>query len=387
MSTCVTISPIDVCLFRGNRLFGATSEHNETAMPPWPSVFSGAIRSRILADRGIDWTQFLKGTLKDAKVLKTVGTADAPGPLRLTWLALFSGGQAWFPLPADLTVFSDQDEGVIALEPLPRTAIAHFEAAFPLASIPVLRRQATSKPLFRWVNGAGLASHLKGQPVKAKHLIVPSKLWDTVDMLGIALAGDSRTADEGRIYTSEAVALLPGVSFIAGFDGHGDLLPVDGLVRLGGDGKSASIHPVTNEFDFSTLSVPITSEKFRVILSTPGVFPDGWMPPCVEIEQGDFLLRAKDFTARLVSAAVPSYQTISGWDVARQEPKSSMRMAPIGSVYWFETISGDTKKFVDMLRREGWWPLIANRLGGELTAAYAARRAEGFSNVWVGNWK
>ena len=111
------------------------------------------------------------------------------------------------------------------------------------------------------------------------------------------------------------------------------------------------------------------------------------MPPAVGSEQGEFLRQAKDFTPRLVSAAVPSYQTISGWDVARQEPKPSMRMVPIGSVYWFETISGDTTKFVDLLRRDGWWPLITNRLGGELTPAYAARRAEGFSNVWVGSWK
>ncbi len=385
MSSCITILPLDVCLFRSNRLFGATSEHNETTMPPWPSVFSGAIRSRILADRRIDWTQFLKGTLKDAQVLNTIGTADAPGPLRLTWLALFSGGQAWFPLPADLAVFSDED--VTALKPLTRSTIAPFKAAYPLDSIPVLRRQTSSKPLSRWVNGAGLASHLKGLPVKAKHLTAPSKLWDTVDMLGIALAGESRTADEGRLYTSEAVALLPGVSFIAGFDDHGGLLPADGLLRLGGDGKSASVHPVTKEFDVGIFAVPITGDKFRVILSTPGVFPDGWMPPCVGIEQGEFLLQAKDFTARLVSAAVPSYQTISGWDVARQEPKPSMRIVPIGSVYWFETISGDTTKFVDLLRRDGWWPLIANRLGGELTPAYAARRAEGFGNVWVGNWK
>jgi len=40
-----------------------------------------------------------------------------------------------------------------------------------------------------------------------------------------------------------------------------------------------------------------------------------------------------------------------------------------------------------LLRRDGWWPLIASQLGGELTKAYAARRAEGFGNVWVGNWK
>jgi CRISPR-associated protein Cmr3 len=49
MSAYVGFEPLDVLMPRGNRLFGG-GVHGESLMPPWPSVFSGALASRALAD-------------------------------------------------------------------------------------------------------------------------------------------------------------------------------------------------------------------------------------------------------------------------------------------------------------------------------------------------
>ena len=47
------IEPIDILFLRGNKLFGGAGEHGYSQMPPWPSVFSGAMASFILAENGL----------------------------------------------------------------------------------------------------------------------------------------------------------------------------------------------------------------------------------------------------------------------------------------------------------------------------------------------
>src|SRR5690625_7320166 len=52
------LDPVDILLFRGNRLFGEPGSHGDALVPPWPSVVAGALRSRMLVDEGIDLTRF-----------------------------------------------------------------------------------------------------------------------------------------------------------------------------------------------------------------------------------------------------------------------------------------------------------------------------------------
>ena len=61
MSTSVFIEPLDVLFLRGNKLFGDPGSFGEAMIPPWPSVAAGALRSRMLADAGIDLAAFARG--------------------------------------------------------------------------------------------------------------------------------------------------------------------------------------------------------------------------------------------------------------------------------------------------------------------------------------
>ena len=76
MSTSVFIEPLDVLLLRGNKLFGDPGSHGEALIPPWPSVAAGALRSRMLADAGIDLAAF--GDNKASH--PPIGKRDEPGP-------------------------------------------------------------------------------------------------------------------------------------------------------------------------------------------------------------------------------------------------------------------------------------------------------------------
>lgn len=68
-----------------------------------------------------------------------------------------------------------------------------------------------------WLTAAGMSAYLRGVALdRDRHLVPSAKLWQTDSRLGIALNPTRRSAEEGRIYTTETVALCRDVGFIAG---------------------------------------------------------------------------------------------------------------------------------------------------------------------------
>lgn len=183
------------------------------------------------------------------------------------------------------------------------------------------------------------------------------------------------------IYTTDTIALTPGTKIVVGVDGAEELLPKDGLLRLGGDGHAAKI---VKSREIAIPQVQNMGISFRVILSAPGIFEEGWLPPGVEKAEGRYLLRAKDFTAQLLALTAKRHEVISGWDLAQGKPKTAHRVVPAGSVYWFEQVEG-TKEGRDAWCKEvlqrGWWPSKER-----FSVEQRRRQSEGFNNVFLGSW-
>ena len=67
--------------------------------------------------------------------------------------------------------------------------------------------------------------------------------------------------------------------------------------------------------------------------------PGVWVHETARIDDGARLIAPAwigDERVRVVAAAVPRAQIVSGWDFAAGGPKASRRMAAAGSVYWVE---------------------------------------------------
>ena len=93
-------------------------------------------------------------------------------------------------------------------------------------------------------------------------------------------------------------------------------------------------------------------------------------------------------TARLVAASVNRADVISGWDLAKWSqvdesgrkkggPKPAQRVAPVGSVYWFDDFQGKTEA-LGKLVAEGLWAISSYPDRG--------RQAEGFNNILIAAW-
>ena len=389
------IAALDVLFPRGNKLFGDAGQHGEAQMPPWPSIAAGAIRSRMLADAGADFAAFAQGSpLRDASLRQAIGTPTAPGDFRIGWFSLARRGagtvEPVFALPSDLYA-TEKDDRIAYLAPQPvPTRFKVSAASESLEYLGVLRHAQREKPLGGlWLTGSGLAVYLGGEALsKQAHTVRTSDLWKTDARIGIALDPDKRSAAEGRLYTTEAVALgrverrdanlvSEDVGLVVTVHGAEGLVPKVGLVRFGGDGRGARLVEcilTRPEPDWERIG---KERRFRVILATPGLFERGWRPPDIEVD---------GVTAHLSAAAMSRAQVVSGWDIARWSrgepgPKPALRAAPAGSVYWFEAMDADEHKLVAALRK-----LVEQGFGCLSGYPDQVRLTEGFNNAMIGNW-
>jgi CRISPR-associated protein Cmr3 len=250
-----------------------------------------------------------------------------------------------------------------------------------------------------WLTEDGFSAYLAGDVPSASTLVSARDLWADDPRLGIAMDPGARTVAAGMLYTSTAIALRPGVSFVVSLAGGGDgIVPADGVLRLGGDGHGAAVAPWNPTTDCQTRSlrhVPRAGKRFKLVTASPCLFPAGWHP-CEGREEKRVLVRRSQHgeevaRARLVCAAVPRHEVVSGWDLARQLPKPAERVVPTGAVYWFEMEHGSLEDFAIILD-EGLWPLLrtatdGSSAGGADASSAAWRRAEGFNNAWLAEWK
>ena len=360
------IEPLDVLFLRGNQLFGEPGSYGEALMPPWPSVAAGALRTRILADDGIDLADFAAGRNAHPQL----GTPQAPGSFALQGFQVArqtpSGAELLMPLPADLVVSVEGDAPprVAALRP---TALHQsIASSSPLPLAPVLAQgEERSKPANGWwLTGSGWQRYLQGQSLSATDLIHTRDLWSFDERVGVGLDSATRSAADGKLFITRAIALKEGVGFavaVAGAD-----LPASGSLRLGGDGRAAAVRQTAitwPEPDYAAISA---AGRCRIVLTSPAIFAGGWALPGMDAAHR---IRLPGLTARVVAAAVSRADTVSGWDLAARSPKPAQKTAGTGSVYWLQELQA-TPDALRKLAERGLWSEPCED---------AARRAEGFN--------
>jgi len=389
MNAYYFVEPLDVLMARGNRNFGAGGEHAEALMPPWPSVFAGAFRSAILAKHSNVLSQFVAGGRPAGSLGRVLGTPAEPGSFRVTWVSLAhrrapAGMQEAresvlpvMPLPADLVVL--EESGIVPIIPRPRPEGIDVSGALPL--IATLRARKQEKPRAgRWLAEAAIREYLHGIRPSEGATLTTDKLFERETRLGIALDPHARTAADGALYTTEALSFSKDTGFLVGIDGAEDVLHDSGLLRLGGDGKGARYRRVDCAPGSPAIEGIGLDKRFRLVLSAPGVFSDGWLPGRVTKAGNEFRLQAPGFEARLACAAVPRYETVSGWDLANWRPKAAQRVAPTGSVYWFDQFKGDIGKLAEWVEGGLWGD------HEDMSNSDKSRRAEGFNRALLAAW-
>jgi CRISPR-associated protein Cmr3 len=417
MTNYYFVEPTDALFVRGNLAFGDSGEHGSGVMPPPPSLLAGAFRSAILGRDADALARFTgQGATGSPTLDRALGTLDPgtgritePGGFRIAWLTLagLTAGKGAlspepvFTLPADLIKL---ESGFAHLTPEAPNLVVADGRTLPLTAMLRTAKQTKPEAGF-YLREVGWRSHIAGNiPDQDIGGIKATDLYARDPRLGIGLNTDTRTAESGLIYTTEGHAFSPSrdptkrgqgakpfvaTGFLVGVEGAEGLLPEAGFLRLGGDGRGARYRKVTYQPQAQPLDAIAKTGRFRLILATPGLFsspppPGGqadarepaWLPTGVRPDGDQYRLSAAGCTARLVCAAVPRREVISGWDLFGWRPKDAHRVAPAGSVYWFEDFQGDPGKLA------GW---VSGGVWGDNPDT--TRRAEGFNLAWLATWK
>jgi len=376
MSTWRFVQPVDSLSLRGNKLFGSAGDFGESGFPPRPSVLAGALRSLLLAQAAEQIEGFAQGQrLRDKELDRILGIPADPGNFALRGVFPASKGSdgrvnLLLPMPADLLVFYE-GRNVRPLEPQALPAGIQVGTPGGLPQVAILRQPEAAKPEGGWLlKQAGVAAYLAGQPIQTEQLVKQSSLWAREPRVGIGLSRASRTAEDGKLFTVEhSVPRQPehgglAVGLAVEVDGAEERLPPSGFLRLGGDGRAAALAAMPAPAWPSPLDIIRRTGRFKLTLTTPGLFAEGWRPTLP-----DWL------AAQLVCAATPRFEVISGWDLAAWAPKVAERTVPAGAVYWFEDFTGDPGKLAEWVAG-GLWLHDSDRI----------RRAEGFNNALLAAW-
>jgi CRISPR-associated protein Cmr3 len=368
------IEPNDVLMFRDGRPFAGGDDHfARGTFPPSPATIYGALRSHILSHHWSEFDKFKNDQRQiPENVKKEIGTPDELGSLALCQFTLAikngNGVEQMFPMPKDVVMEKGSSpcpslakRGISEKEELYILNPTSFSGSKTITDIPqgLSNMWHPSEKAMEAASGF-LSSKEMGEYLLGKspsERTPPDKLFDTEERTGIQKSRKTRSVETGRLYSVEYFRLSEKVGFVIEV-GNTKLLPESGILRLGGDNRSARYSKAS--WDWDEILVKSVEEKiaetnsFKLVLTTPAIFKKGWLPEGIDsnTRQGQI----SGVKVKLIGACVGKPVGIGGYDFVKNHPKVMKKAVPAGSVYYFELMEGDT----DSLFKNVWLKSISD---------------------------
>ncbi|HDM76864.1 MAG TPA: hypothetical protein ENG51_10390, partial [Deltaproteobacteria bacterium] len=190
----------------------------------------------------------------------------------------------------------------------------------------------------RWISLTGLKKYLNQESISSKDLTKPLQLYEPEPKSGIARNRKTKTSEIGKLYRVDHYRYRDGVSIITIISGTAENL--NGIFTLGGERRTAIVREIETD-PLENFALPQVNNRFLVYLMTPAIFRNGWYP-----ERIISLLEKEGINLQLISAYIPNYIVISGWDIQKRAPKTLYRAVPEGSIYVFEVKKGNAQDAV-----------------------------------------
>jgi len=345
----IFVEPNDVLIFRDGRAFSAGDDHLASGVfPPSPSSFYGALRSALLSQHGarLDGRSFEVAE----KIQAIVGSPDAFGSLMIQHFSLArkrnDGIELLFHLPSDVVVVEgDSKREFKRLYPTSFDSLV--KANLPIDALQLLwnKHSESDRLEFKrlYVTHQGLQQYLDGNI--PGDTISQEELFTVENRTGIGIEKRKKAVETGKLYAVEFVRMNRNVGFAVRLNINSELTDT-GLLRLGGEAKSACYF--TSGFpsfaDESIKSKVAMHKTFRLVLITPAVFDNGWLPDGLDADgRGKF----GNCTVQLTAAAISRYVIVGGWDIIKGKPKQAWRAVPPGSVYFLKLLDGDVNSLFE----------------------------------------
>ena len=332
----IQIDPLDTLFFRDGKPFTMGEDTWASSIfPPYPSVMHGALRSAYFSNH-ID------------ELGKAAKWDDPTSNLKIKgvyFLVGSEGGNIHLPLPNDCVQKRGDDDNVVSI--LQMAELADVKSSCPtqyvIKSELIEKVESVSGGL---INTTSLRKYLECTNDSFTRIL---KITDKVlaePKIGIGISNKTGTAEEGMLYRV-GMNRLDGLSLLIDFGGLDDL-PEEGMMKLGGEGKAVCYKrskPVNFSIDYSKAG----GNRFKLYLSTPAIFKNGWLPGWMN--ENDLTGKYKGLKLKLLTASIGKTISIGGFDMKARKPKPMRKAVPAGSVYYFEIVEGNLQKAFEIFNQ------------------------------------
>lgn len=330
----IFIEPADVWMFRDNKPF--TAQQNFVArsiFPPTPMTMQGVVRSYYLERTGADWSNLSSKN-------SMIGDSTSLGQLHLSgpFVARRQNGSVkrLFKAPLDLLRSKDAPHTFRLLSPGDSRT---FDTEPPFDDWrPLTGGGEGFKEAEGWLTEAQFKQYLTGNIQNLGDLLCDHAVFQKEERVGLGLNRTSRANEQGMFYHAEFIRLVKDVGLLLRVEPDNWFVPSAGLIEIGGESRSGR-YEIVNAPD--SLKEP-TGKNVRIALLTPAYFSNGYQP-AKDTDWSRWLGKG----AKLVSVVLGKSHPISGWDIARNEPKPLRHFVPAGSVFYFENAAPTDQPFTE----------------------------------------
>jgi CRISPR-associated protein Cmr3 len=336
----IRIDPLDTLFFRDGKPFSMGEETwGNCIFPPSPSVIYGALRTAYFSNH-ID-------------LLEKANTENDPTSnlvIRGIYFLdnLENNNIMYLPLPLDLVQKKDVEqefENEVHL-----LSLVELKLKSSCLTSYVLKGNQGVENVDDGLISGGLMREFLSCNRKSFSILRLSSRVITEPKIGIGLSEETHTADESKIYRV-GMKRLNNLSLLVEFEGLN--IPENGILKLGGEGKAASYRKISDQSmdcDLHDDELDENTKKFKLCLSTPAIFHQGWLPSWIDINSLEGKYKNSKF--KLVTASVGKYQNFGGFDLKQKKPKPMWKVTPAGSVYYFKIIEGNFKEIFSLFNRQ-----------------------------------
>ncbi|MEY4935576.1 MAG: hypothetical protein RIS64_1935 [Bacteroidota bacterium] len=350
------LTAADTLFFRDGRPFTMGEDLSAEMMPfpPAPSVLFGAVCSAFLSQNP---------TILNSLQFKNIWLKD-------------SGNAMLLPLPKDLVVPKNADKQAYKAELLQLEPKPTFSSMDDADSHFLVRAKGKNEKVEEGsflITAFGLKNYLTEPRQKTPFSCLDLSNYLTKETkLGIGRNNDTRISTDGLLYRTglQRPEVWSGKTLSIAIQVAG--LPetvAATAIQLGGEKKIGWLSINQHSLD---IKLPyLTSCQFKIYLSTPALFKEGWYPKTFFQNLG----------LKLLTVVMDKPLNIGGWDVANGQPKPMLKAVPAGTVYYVEATT------IEMARD------AAKKIHGEAISDYEYRyksvvldsRKQGFGIAFIGN--
>jgi len=327
----VEIEAMDTLFFRDGKPFSMGEETwADGIFPPYPSTIYGALRACYFANN----IEELKKANEDN---------DPTNQLKIKNVVFKDSGDFLFPIPLDLV--KEKKKGNNSKDIIFSLTLTNFTGDF-YSNYPALSNILTAQTKAENIGAALLPKlifedYLRGNTDEMSFLPLDSYVKNE-PKIGIGRSNETLSCEEGKLYRVD-MKRLNDLKLVVEFEGLE--MPEAGCLQLGGEGKSARFQKIEG----LKVKSPVFAKDdrcFKLILTTPAIFKQGWLPEW--INQENFEAITGELKFKLLTAAIGKSVLVGGFDLKAKRPKPAYQAVPAGSVYYFELLKGSMEKILEL---------------------------------------